>query len=106
MELIDIALPAVVGVVGWLLANKDAKQQEEIKLLFKKHDADTEALRLLELKVAQNHYERPELDRKFDKLELAIKDGFSELGSDLREMTRALNKHLNDHPHNTHKKDS
>ena len=97
-EIVILVLTILFGVIGFLLSQKDAKQADEIKILFKKHDEDSEALAQLRLQIAGNHYERSELDRKFDKLDATIKEGFVTLGQDLREMTKMLTTHLTNHP--------
>jgi type III secretory pathway component EscV len=108
-------LSAVVGAIGWLLRQKDAAQEaqlaaqakkhdsdisgheSQIASLFIKHDMDAAALHALELKIAANHYERTELDRKFDRLDQTFKDGFSLLAEKLDKMNNALLTHLGEH---------
>ena len=89
----------VAAVLNHFLSARDAAQQrelEELKLhlleetnerksvnanLFQKHDDDANNLRDLKERIAGNHYEKQELDRKFDKIEKAITDGFGMLNS-------------------------
>jgi hypothetical protein len=71
---------AVFTFIGFLLRQKDEKQEEQIKLLFSKHDEDAAGLEKLRLEIAKHHYIRPELDAKFDKLENSIVDGLDKLG--------------------------
>ena len=98
-------LGIIFGVIGWLLTNKDKKQGEEIAelkrqhkddvdTLYKLHHADAAKLQEFELEIARNHYPKPELDQRFSQLDATIKDGFRGLGMDIKEMTRALQKHL------------
>jgi len=97
MEINTVIIYAIIAVLGYLLSQKDAKQAEEIALLFKKHDADVAELIQLRIQIASNHYERGELDRKFDKLDATITAGFQDLGRDIKDMTKALNNHLTEH---------
>lgn len=96
----DISL-FVVGSIGsiiwWILRNKDTNQdsklsdhQELIDLLFVKHDADVQRLTDLELEIAKKHYERTELDARFDKLEKSFKEGFSLLGDKLDKLSEKI----------------
>lgn len=81
----------VVGSVLWyLLKQKDAKQQEEITTLWRKHDEDSERLTELSLEIAKKHYERPELDGKFDRLDASIRDGLKDLGNKFDRLAEAL----------------
>lgn len=84
-------------IIHHFLAKEDAAQQRQIDaikeivekeiydrtsvvaVLFQKHDLDAAALQALDKHVASNHYEKNELDRKFDKIESAITDGFKML---------------------------
>lgn len=81
---------AIASVLWYLLRQKDAKQQADIDMLFKKHDEDAQRLSDLSLEIAKKHYERPELDGKFDKLESSIRDGLKELGSKFDRLAEAL----------------
>lgn len=84
----------LIGVVGWLLANKDAKQASEIDLLFKKHDADAQALADLKLEIAKEHYLKHELDQRFQQLDTTFRNGFRELGAKFDELSRVLITHI------------
>lgn len=80
-----------VGTVLWyLLRQKDAKQQRDIDLLWEKHDDDAQRLTDLSIEIAKKHYERPELDGKFDRLETSIRDGLKELGGKFDRLAEAL----------------
>lgn len=89
---VELGLTALVVVVWYLLRQKDTTQSEQIKLLFEKHDHDAKALEDLRLEIARSHYERPELDKKFDKLEENFRQGFfkieAKLDSFLAEMRK------------------
>jgi len=100
-EILAAVLGAVFSIVGWLLKNKDKQQEDalnahsaQIKLLFEKHDADATALQELRVQIASNHYERPELDKKFDKLETTFRDGFKDLGEKFDKLSDALTTHM------------
>ena len=80
----------LIGIVGWLLANKDAKQGGDIDLLFRKHDADVDALNSLRVEIAKEHYLKHELDSRFQSLEFAFKDGMKELGGKFDRLTEIL----------------
>lgn len=81
-------------MVGYLLRQKDEEQAKSIALLFKKHDEDSERLNKFELKIAQEHYIKPELDVRFEKLENAFKQGFETLGSKFDKLTEILVTHV------------
>lgn len=93
------------AVIGYLLHARDEKQERDhaadisalhksIDLLFLKHDTDVAALQELRERIAGRHYERGELDQKFEKLETAFKSGFSELGSKFDHLSNVLISHL------------
>lgn len=91
----------LVGVLGWLLANKDAKQADEIedlratcRLLFKKHDDDVAALVLLQRQIDKEHYIKPELDARFQSLESTFREGFNGLRAEFKELARVLVDHV------------
>lgn len=110
-------LGVLVAVIGYLLAKRDDKRQEEIKAnaaaveklrdthqqeineLFRLRHIDVVALADYKTSIATNHYTGPELDTKFAQLNGTMEKGFSTLGEDLREMTRALTDHLNKSHH-------
>lgn len=83
----------VFSVIGWLLKNKDDAQAHQISLLFVKHDADAQALQDLRVQLAREHYQKNELDARFDKLEAAFKAGFNDLGSKFDRLSEALLNH-------------
>ena len=65
-----------------------------LDLLFRKHDLDVVALQELRVLIASNHYERNELDKKFDKIEIAFSTGFSVLGSKFDKLAETLVSHI------------
>lgn len=77
-------------VVWWLLRQKDAKQELDIKLLWEKHEEDAKALQDLRLQIAEGHYKKTELDARFDKLEATFSKGFSNLGAKLDALSSSL----------------
>lgn len=85
---------AIVGgiftVLWWLLKNKDERQEDSIKMLFEKHEEDAKKLEELKLEIARQHYIKPELDAKFDRLEISIKDGMHELGNKFDKLSSIL----------------
>lgn len=88
---IGLALLGVVfSVIGYLLRKKDEEQARQIALLFSKHDADALALQELRVQLAREHYQKSELDARFDKLEAAFRAGFSDLGVKFDRLSEAL----------------
>lgn len=99
-EYVAIALALVTLIatgIGSLLAWKDNKQAKEIEMLFHLHKEDAEKLARLELHVAGNVYQIPTVDAKFDKLETTIKDGFTNISKDIKEMTHVFHEHISHH---------
>lgn len=84
----------LIGLVGWLLSNKDTKQAQEIDILFKKHDEDAAALAALRIEIAKEHYLKHELDDRFRSLEQAIKESSATLGSQFDNLAKTLVSHL------------
>jgi uncharacterized protein HemX len=84
-----------VGAIMWyLLKQKDEKQGREIEMLFKKHDEDVQALQELRVQIAEGHYKKTELDYKFDRIELAITNSFSNLASKFDKLSDVLIAHI------------
>ena len=90
MESILPILPYVVGVllgiIGYLLKKKDDEQGEFIKDLYLKHEDDMKALQSLSIKLAERHYEKPELDALFKLTRDTMKEGFGELKSSIERL--------------------
>ncbi len=84
----------LVGLVGYFLRQKDAEQGQKIDKLFQIHDKDVEKLAALELKIASDHYIKPELDAKFDKMETTFRVGFETLGGKFDKLTEILVAHV------------
>lgn len=85
---------ALVGLLGWLLSNKDAKQAHEIELLFQKHDKDAQDLAELKLVIAKEHYIKAELDDRFRSLDQTFREGFKELNVQFAALSAALLAHI------------
>lgn len=89
---IQIGVGVVIAIIGWLLRNKDAAQEKQISELWDKHNDDAKALNDLRVQIAQNHYVKHELDQRFDKLEMAFREGFRELGDKFDKLAERLMK--------------
>lgn len=72
-------MSGVFTVLWWLLRQKDARQEEMIRDLYKKHEDDARALNRLELKLAELYSPKHEIremlaelrqhfDQRFDQL--------------------------------------
>ncbi len=85
-------LSGLLSVIWYLLQAKDASQAKEIDILFKKHHENAEALVELKLKLASRHYEKSELDTRFDKLEQTCSAGFASLGAKFDKINDALSR--------------
>lgn len=84
----------VFSVLFGLLKFQNAQQSKQIDLLFDKHDADVQRLQDLELKIAQKHYVKEELDVKFDRLESAFMSGMKSLGDKFDQLSARLVEHM------------
>lgn len=89
-EVMLTIIGGVFTVLWWLLKSKDEKQEASIRILFEKHDEDARKLDELRLEIARQHYIKPELDAKFDRLELSIKSGMHELGDKFDKLATVL----------------
>ncbi len=87
----------VVAVIGWLLRQKDAQQQESLKVLFTKHDQDAKDLQELRLIVAREYYGKGELDQKLIELKNTFKDGFDMMGKKFDRLSDTLMSHMKEH---------
>lgn len=87
-----LVITGLFSVIAWLLQSKDAAQAASIKLLFEKHDLDAAALQDLRVQIAARHYERPELDAKFEKLDNTVRDGFKDLSVRVDRLTELMTK--------------
>jgi hypothetical protein len=87
-------LGGLFGVVWYLLRQKDAQQEESIKLLFKKHDLDEQKLVELRVQIAQNYYHKQELDYRFRELSDSFKDVGTRLERKFDELQKMLVTHV------------
>jgi len=92
------AMNVLFALIWSLLHQRDAKQGEEIRDLYEKHSRDVDRLQALELEIAKKHYERPELDSKFDRLEQSIREGLRELSGKFDKLAEVLALHKNGGP--------
>ena len=82
---------AGLGTLLWyLLTQKDAKQEEAIKLLWQKHDIDAKELESLKLQIASQHYVKAELDQKFNQMDATMRNGFQILSGKVDELSKTL----------------
>jgi hypothetical protein len=108
----------VIGVIGWLLSNKDKQQAKEIAdnrshhdaalldlklqskndidILHRMHKEDAAKLEELQREVDREHYRKQELDGKFDKLDNSIQDGFRGVRADMKEMMNLVHEHISE----------
>lgn len=98
-----LALIVVIlgGLVSYLLRQKDAQQEEKLKILFRLCDElqkttaeDMRALQELRIHIAEGHYKKSELDSKFERLEYAFRDGLTTLGAKFDKLTDTLLNHI------------
>ena len=101
IELGGVIVTVILFLIGLYLAAKDHAHDSEIKELkmsirelWTADVKDVSDLRDLREVVAGRHYERDELDAKFDKLETTFKDGFKDMGGKFDRMTDAMLAHL------------
>jgi hypothetical protein len=77
----------IFSVIGYLLSRKDVSQETQILELYKKHEDDVYRLQILELKIAETHYRKPEVDRLIDGLKGYLNEKFSAIEQILKEKT-------------------
>ena len=97
MEYLPLLPTMLLGLLWYLLRQKDEKQGHDIETLFALHQKDVEKLAAFELEIAKNHYPKPELDQRFTQLDATIRGGFTTLSADVKEMTKALHDHMREH---------
>ena len=92
--IVAICLTSCLGfisaVVMYLLAQKDARQAEQIKDLYEKHSEDSERLQKLELTVASNNYTKEEVNTMMEGLKTYIAGLFENFSKLLDERTKNL----------------
>lgn len=91
------AISLAIAIYLRHLTQVDQRQEKKfeevmksIDLLFRKHDEDSKRLDEFELDIARHHYQKTELDSRFDKLEATFKDGFKSLGDKFETLSAAL----------------
>lgn len=94
LETIMAAISGVFAIMWYLLKQKDERQGKDIESLYRMHHEDASKLAVLELEIAKNHYPKHELDERFKQIDTTLKEGFRDLSSDIKHMTKALNDHL------------
>jgi hypothetical protein len=93
LPLTEIALAlltALFVVLWWFYRQRDQDSKTAIALLFKKHDEDAEALNNLKIEIAKKHYERGDLDLKFDRMEETTRIGFRDMGDKFDKLSNTL----------------
>lgn len=85
---------ALLGLVSWLLANRDGRQAKEIEALTKKQEAHVDALANLKLDIAREHYIKSELDERFKSLDVTFREGFQDLGAKVDRLVHTLISHI------------
>lgn len=91
---IQTGVLVLLGLIGYLLRQKDVEQGKLIALLFKKHDEDAERLNKFELRIAQEHYLKPELDVRFTEIKISIKEAMDSLGHKFDKLSELLVAHI------------
>ena len=91
---IEVGVVVIISLVAYLLRSKDEKQEKRIDKLFDLHDTDALKLTALALKIASDHYVKPELDAKFDRMENTFRTGFESLGSKFDKLSNILIAHV------------
>lgn len=121
--ILEFVAPIIVLVIGALLSRRDADQQRQIDSNksevqrqiselkaqsdkdfadlqkhrdnhYRQHDEDSKALQSLREQIAREHYQKHELDQKFDKLETTTRDGLASVVSEIRQLSNAMLQHL------------
>ena len=77
----------LVLLVAYFASRKDAAQEDQISKLWGKHDEDAHQLQELRIQIAANHYQKTELDAKFEKLERAFREEIQDIGKKLDRLT-------------------
>jgi|WetSurMetagenome_2_1015567.scaffolds.fasta_scaffold1149236_1 hypothetical protein len=83
-------LGVLFTALWWFYRKRDEERQKAVDLLFRKHDEDVQALNDLKLLIASKHYERSDLDAKFDKMEETTRDGFKNMGEKFDKLSNTL----------------
>ena len=92
--IIPILSLLIISIIGYLLSKKDSAQEKQIEDLYDKHETDAAKLQSLEVKIAENHYQKNELDVKFDKLETIFRNGIDKLVERFDHLSSVLLEHI------------
>lgn len=87
-------LAVLCTILWWFYRKRDEERGKQIELLFQKHDLDVKELDNLKLLIAKNHYERTDLDIKFEKMEDTFRRGFETLGNKFDRFSEAFTAHI------------
>jgi len=79
LGIVAIIMGVVISIMGYLLAKKDAAQEEQLLDLYIKHEADAAKLQSLEVKIAENHYPKSEINQIVDSLKKYLDDRFDRI---------------------------
>jgi hypothetical protein len=71
-DVLSLAVTGAVGLLWYLIKQKDDKTTKALELLWSKHEEDAMALTELRMSIVAEHYKKVELDLKFGKVESAI----------------------------------
>lgn len=90
----ELVLGILIGIIGYFLRQKDEAQEKQINLLFNKHDEDAQKLEDLKYQIAANHYQKVELDARFDKLDTTFREVGARLEKKLDSLQDSLVNHI------------
>ncbi len=68
----EVLFALLVGIIGYLLARRDAQQEKLIDDLYNKHNDDVARLNVLALKLAEDHYKKPEIHQIIDSVKQSL----------------------------------
>ena len=77
--IIELVGGVVIAIMGYLLSKKDAAQESQLEDLYKKHEADATKLQILEVKIAENHYPKTEINAIVENLKKYLDDRFDRI---------------------------
>ena len=92
--IVPLMITGIFTILWFLIRGKFKDQEETNKTLFIKHDNDVKELQELRLMIAARHYEKNELDIKFDKFERTMADGFNSIGGKFDRLSNILIEHV------------
>jgi hypothetical protein len=77
--IIELVGGVVIAIMGYLFSKKDAAQESQLEDLYIKHEADAAKLQSLEIKIAENHYPKSEINQIVDSLKKYLDDRFDRI---------------------------